>query len=267
MSVITRNERRAAHPYYRPIGREVEVFAAAYAARLPVLLKGPTGCGKSRFVEAQAAAHGRELVTVACNDETSAVDLLGRYVVMGGDTVWQDGPVTRAARTGAFLYLDELAEAREDVLVVLHPLSDHRREVHVDRRDETIVAAEGFALCVSLNPGYQRGLKELKPSTRQRFVTLAFDYPEAAVEQEIVAQEAAVEPAVAKRLVAFARKVRGAHELGLQETVSTRLLVAAAKLIAGGLAPRLACEVAIVQPLSDDLDVVAALKDAAALAF
>lgn len=254
-------------PYYRPTGREVEVFRAAYGAHLPLLLKGPTGCGKSRFVAAMAAENDRELVTVACNDETSAVDLLGRYVVVGGDTVWQDGPVTRAARAGAFLYLDEIAEAREDVLVVLHPLSDHRREVHVDRRDETIVAADGFALLVSFNPGYQRGLKELKPSTRQRFVTLAFDYPEAAVEAEIVAAEASIEAGVAKRLVAFARKVRAAGELGLQETVSTRLLVAAAQLIRSGLSPRLACEVAIVQPLSDDLEVVAALNNTAALIF
>ena len=254
-------------PWYRPVARELDVFRAAHAQRLPVLLKGPTGCGKTRFVEAMAAELERPLVTVACNDETSAIDLLGRYVVFGGDTVWQDGPATRAARQGAVLYLDEIAEAREDVLVVLHPLSDHRREIHLDRRDETVLAADGFMLVVSFNPGYQRGLKELKPSTRQRFVTLAFQYPEAAIETEIVATETGVEPELARRLVAFARKVRGLAELGLQETVSTRLLVAAATLIRAGLPPRLACNAAIVQPLSDDAEVLAALEDAVALAF
>lgn len=260
-------DRGQARPYYRPVGREREVFQAARQGRLPVLLKGPTGCGKSRFVEAMAAELGRPLVTVACNDETSSVDLLGRYVVVGGDTLWQDGPVTRAVRTGAVLYLDEIAEAREDVLVVLHPLSDHRRELHLDRRDEHLIATDDFVLVVSFNPGYQRGLKELKPSTRQRFVTIAFDYPEPAIEAEIVATEAGVDQAVAKRLVAFARKVRDLPELGLQETVSTRLLVAAATLIHCGLPPRLACDVAIVQPLSDELEVVAALNDAVALTF
>jgi nitric oxide reductase NorQ protein len=256
-----------AGPYYRPVGRELDVFRAAFGQRLPLLLKGPTGCGKSRFVEAMAAELGRPLVTVACNDETSAVDLLGRYVVLGGDTVWQDGPATRAARQGAILYLDEIAEAREDVLVVLHPLSDHRRAVWIDRRDEQVLAGEGFMLIASFNPGYQRGLKELKPSTRQRFVTIAFDYPEPAVEAEIVATEAGIDAGLARRLVAFARKVRALDELGLQETVSTRLLVAAAGLIRAGLPPRIACDVAIVQPLSDDLEIVAALNDAVALTF
>ncbi len=264
-STMAANEQQAV--YYRPVGREVEVFTAAYRQRLPVLLKGPTGCGKSRLVEAMAHELGRPLVTVACNDETSAVDLLGRYLIEGGDTVWQDGPVTRAVRAGAILYLDEIAEAREDVVVVIHPLADHRRELFLDRRDETLVAPPEFMLVVSFNPGYQQGLKELKPSTRQRFVGIAFEYPEPAVEAEIVATEAGVEKALARQLVNFATKVRGLDELGLAETVSTRLLVGAARMIAGGVSPRTACDVAIVQPLTDDPDVVAALRDGVALAF
>lgn len=248
-------------PYYRPVGNECEVFRAAYAQKLPVLLKGTTGCGKSRFVEAMAAELGRPLVTVACNDETSAADLLGRWIVRGGDTVWQDGPVTRAVRTGAILYLDEVAEAREDVIVVLHPLSDHRRELYVDRHDETIAAAPGFHLVASFNPGYRRGPKEVKPSTRQRFVALSFDYPEPAVEAEIVARESGLDPGVAKRLVAVARKIRSLSELGLSETASTRLVVAAARLVTAGLPPRQACRAAIVQPLSDDPTTLRAMED------
>lgn len=254
-------------PYYRAVGREKEILRAAAQQGLPVLLKGPTGCGKSRFVEAMAAELGRPLITVACNEETSAVDLCGRHLVIGGDTVWQDGPAVRAAREGAVLYLDEIAEAREDVLVVIHPLADHRRQLWLDRRNEVVTAAPGFVLIASFNPGYQGAMKELKPSTRQRFVTLAFDWPEPAVEAEIVAAEVGIDATVAKRLVAFARKVRGQPELGLPETVSTRLLVAAGRLIAAGLPPRTACEVAIVQPLTDDRDIAAALSNAVALAF
>jgi len=254
-------------PFYRPFGGEQEVFAAAWRNRLPLMLEGPTGCGKSRFVEAMAAELGRPLVTVACNDETSAVDLLGRFLVVGGDTVWQDGPVTRAVRAGAILYLDEIAEARPDVVVVIHPLADHRREVYLDRHAETVRAADGFMLVVSYNPGYQRGLKELKPSTRQRFVALAFDHPSAAAEAEIVATETGIDGARARRLADFAARIRGLDELGLQETVSTRLLVNAARLMLGGLAERTACEAAIVHPLTDDREVAAALCDAVALAF
>ncbi len=254
-------------PYYRPIRHEVEVFRRAYTSRLPVMLKGPTGCGKSRFVEAMAAELERSLVTVACNDETSAADLLGRWVVRGGETVWHDGPVTRAVRDGALLYLDEVAEAREDVIVVMHPLSDHRRQLFVDRRDETLAAPPEFMLVVSFNPGYRRGLKELKPSTRQRCVALQFDYPQADVEAEIVRAEAGVDAAVARKLVAFAGKVRTLDEPGIAETVSTRLLVGAARLISAGLAPRIACAVAIVQPLTDDATTARALQDLADLAF
>ncbi len=250
-----------AQPYYRPVGRECDVFRFACEHQLPLLLKGPTGCGKSRLVEAMAATLGRPLVTVACNDETSASDLLGRWLIRGGDTVWQDGPVTRAVRQGAILYLDEVAEAREDVIVVLHPLSDHRRELHVDRHDETLVAPREFMLVASFNPGYRRGPKDLKPSTRQRFVALALDYPEESIEVEIVAREAGVEPALAKRLVALGRRIRSLGELGLAETVSTRLLVAAARLVRAGLPARAACNAAVVQPLSDDPATLRAMQD------
>lgn len=252
-------------PYYRPVGNECDLFRFAHAQRLPLLLKGPTGCGKSRFVEAMAASVARPLVTVACNDETSAADLLGRWLVRGGDTVWQDGPVTRAVRTGAILYLDEVAEAREDVIVVLHPLSDHRRELFIDRRDERVVAPSGFMLVASFNPGYRRGPKELKPSTRQRFVAIQFDYPEPAVEAEIVAAESGLDVKTAKRIVAMARKIRSLSELGLAETVSTRLLVAAGRLVVAGLTPREACEAAVVQPLSDDPTTLAAMHDVVSL--
>ncbi len=261
----TTDERTA--PYYRPVGREVEVLHAAARMKLPVMLKGPTGCGKTRFVEAMAAELKRPLISIACNEETSSVDLCGRHLVIGGDTVWQDGPAVQAARDGAVLYLDEIAEARADVLTVVHPLSDHRRQMFLDRRNEIVTAAPDFLLIVSFNPGYQGAMKEMKPSTRQRFVTIAFDWPEPAVEAEIVAREGNVEPAIAKRLVAFAGKVRALPELALEETVSTRLLVSAAHLINAGLKPRLACDVAIVEPLADDRDVTGALRDAVALAF
>ena len=253
--------------YYRPVGNEVAVFEHAYRTRLPLLLKGPTGCGKSRFVEAMAAQLGQPLVTVACNDETSAADLVGRWLVKGGDTVWQDGPVTRAVRDGSMLYLDEIAEAREDVVVVLHPLSDYRRRLYIDRNDEELQAPATFMMVVSFNPGYRRGIKELKPSTRQRFVALDFGYPPADVEAEVVQREAGVDAATARRLVSYAGKVRGLEELALAETVSTRLLISAAQLIDAGLPARAACQVAIVQLLTDDAVAARTLQDLADLTF
>jgi nitric oxide reductase NorQ protein len=261
------NPAGTALPWYRPVGHEIELFEHAYRRDLPLLLKGPTGCGKSRLVEHMAARLGRPLVTVSCHDETSAVDLLGRWLVRGDETVWQDGPVTRAVREGAILYLDEVAEARPDVIVVLHPLTDHRRRLFVERHDETVEAAPGFGLVVSFNPGYQRGLKELKPSTRQRFVAVHFDYPTPAVEQEVIEGETACDPSVAKRLVALAAKMRSVRELGLAEVPSTRLLVDAARLIASGLPPRLACQAAVVEPLTDDRDVAKGLGELVALVF
>ena len=254
-------------PYYRPVSDECTVFEHAYRQKLPLLLKGPTGSGKSRFVEAMAHRLGRPLVTVACHDETSAVDLLGRYLVRGGDTIWQDGPVARAVRAGAILYLDEIAEARPDVIVVIHPLTDHRRVLVIDHHDEVLPAGDGFMLVVSFNPGYQRGLKELKPSTRQRFVALSFDYPAPEVESEIIVGESGVDGKTSRKLAALAASLRKLDHLGLAEVPSTRLLVDAAKLIASGMPARRACEVAVVQPLSDDAEVVTALVEAVALAF
>jgi nitric oxide reductase NorQ protein len=256
-----------AAPYYRARGDERAVFEHAHRQKLPMLLKGPTGSGKSRFVEAMAHALGRPLVTVACHDETSAVDLLGRWLVRGGETVWQDGPVTRAVRQGAILYLDEIAEARPDVMVVIHPLTDHRRRLYVDHHDEEIPAAEGFQLVVSYNPGYQRGLKELKPSTRQRFVALSFDHAAPDLEAEIIAGESGVDARTAKRLAGLAAKLRKLDHLGLAEVPSTRLLVDAAKLIVSGVPARRACDVAVVEPLTDDPEIVRALGEAVALAL
>ena len=252
-------------PYYRPVQREVEVFEHAYRNQLALMIKGPTGCGKTRFVEAMAAKIERPLVTVACHDDTTATDLLGRYLVEGGDTVWQDGPLTRALRQGAILYLDEIVEAREDVVVVLHSLADHRRQVYLDRLNETLTAPAEFMLVISFNPGYQRGFKELKPSTRQRFVGLSFQYPEPAVEAEIVAQESGIDLGMAKRLVAFAGKVRNLQEFGLSATASTRLLAHAGRLMHTGMPPRTACHVGVIEPLTDDDDIRSALQDTANL--
>lgn len=253
--------------YYRPIADEMAVFESAYRCQLPLMLKGPTGCGKSRFIEAMAYRLGRPVITVACNEDTSATDLMGRFIVKGGDTIWQDGPVVKALREGAILYLDEVSEAREDVVVVLHGLSDYRRSLSIDKLNIEMRAPAEFMLVVSFNPGYQKGLKELKPSTRQRFVGLQFDYPSAEVEAEIVAKESNCETDVAKKLVKFAQKIRNLKELGLTETASTRLLVDAAHLIVSGLPTRRACEVAVVLPLTDDGEVIAALTDVANLIF
>lgn len=254
-------------PWYHPVGDELAVFEHCYRRQLPLMIKGPTGCGKSRFVEHMAARMGRGLVTVAAHDDTSATDLLGRWLVRGGETVWQDGPVSRAVREGAILYIDEVAEARPDVVVALHPLTDHRRRVYIERRDEELAAPPEFMLVVSFNPGYQGVAKEMKPSTRQRFVGLSFGYPSAEVEQKVLVGETGADEATAKRLVALANKVRALHELGLAQPPSTRLLVDAAHLIRAGLPPRLACRVAVAEPLTDEPDLLAALGDLVALVF
>ena len=254
-----------AAPYYRPVGREVEVFEHVYNQKLPLLLKGPTGSGKSRLVEYMAHRFDAELITVSCHDETSAVDLLGRYIVRGAETVWQDGPLTRAVRCGAIIYLDEIAEARPDTIVALHSLTDHRRMLFLDRHNEALTAPDSFMLVASFNPGYQKGWKELKPSTRQRFVSLTMNYPPPDVETEIVAAESQVDRHTAEKLVRLAAKIRALVELGLAESASTRLLVDVAKLIACGLPRRLACSVAVVEPLTDDADTAAALNDLIAL--
>jgi nitric oxide reductase NorQ protein len=214
-----------------------------------------------------AARLGQRLITVACHDETSSIDLVGRFLIKGVETIWQDGPVTRAVRAGAILYLDEIIEAREDVIVVLHSLTDHRRELYIDRLDQTLLAPDSFMVVASFNPGYARGFKELRPSTRQRFVVQRFSYPDAKIEAEIVAHEASLENGTAKRLVDFANKVRAMEELQLAETVSTRLLVTAGKLIASGVSSRVACHAAVVQPITDDPAQLEALQDLANLMF
>lgn len=254
-------------PYYRPVGREIELFEHASENKLALLLKGPTGSGKSRFVEYMAARLRRPLVTVSCHDETSAVDLLGRYLVIGAETIWQDGPLTRAVRSGAIVYLDEIAEARPDVIVAIHSLTDHRRALYLDRRDESVIAPPDFMLVASFNPGYQRGIKELKPSTRQRFVALSFYYPSIEVETEILRGETGIDEGRAKSLVKLAARIRNQTELGLAETVSTRLLADAARLMVSGLSERLACRAAIAEPLSDDADTISAIIDLANLHF
>lgn len=248
-------------PYYRAVGKEIEVFEHVYKNKMPLLLKGPTGTGKSRFVEFMAHQLGKTLITVSCHEETSSTDLIGRFIIKGAETVWLDGSLTKAIKEGAIIYLDEIAEARPDVIVAIHSLTDHRRELFIDKLSETVKAHEDFMLVASFNPGYQRGFKELKPSTRQRFVALQFNYPEAKIEIEILVNETHIEETDAKKLVLMGNKIRNLTELGLAETVSTRLLVDAAKLIKSGLPKRLAVKVAVVEPLTDDKDVTEALTD------
>jgi len=248
-------------PYYHAIGKETEVFEHAYNNKIPFLLKGPTGTGKSRFIEYMAHKLNKKLITISCHEETSSTDLIGRYIIKGAETIWMDGPLTTAIKQGSIIYLDEIAEARPDVIVAIHSLTDHRRELFIDKLGETVKAHEDFMLVASFNPGYQKGFKELKPSTRQRFIATAFAYPEPKIEAEILVNETGIEASIAKKLVNIATKVRNLTELGLAETVSTRLLVDAAKLIHSGLPKRLSVEVAIVEPLTDDLEVVEALKD------
>jgi nitric oxide reductase NorQ protein len=248
-------------PFYHKINNETEVFEQCYTNKLPMLLKGPTGTGKSRFVEHMAFKLSKDLITVTCHEETSSTDLIGRYIIKGAETIWQDGPLTAAVKKGSIIYLDEIAEARPDILVAIHSLTDYRRVLYIDKLGEEIQAHEDFMLVASFNPGYQKGFKELKPSTRQRFVALSFNYPESNIEIEIIKQETGLENGYAKKLVKIAGKIRNLTELGLTETVSTRLLVDAGKLIHTGLPPRQAAEVAIVEPLSDDLDITGALKD------
>lgn len=254
-------------PYYKVVGQEEIIFEHTFKNKLPLLLKGPTGTGKSRFVEYMAHKMGKTLYTVACHEETSATDLIGRYIIKGAETVWIDGPMTKAVKEGAILYLDEVAEARPDIIVALHSLTDHRRTLFIDKTGETVKADECFMLIATYNPGYQKGFKELKPSTRQRFVSMSFVYPDKKIETEILISETGVDEAIAKRLVMMGEKIRNLTELGLAETVSTRLLVDAAILIKSGLPKRLACDVAIAEPLTDDEDTLEALKDLISLSI
>ena len=248
-------------PFYRPTGNEIEIFANCHAQRLPILLKGPTGAGKSRFVEHMAWRLDRPLITVACHDDLSASDLTGRYLIRGSDTVWADGPLTTAVRTGAICYLDEVVEARQDTLVVIHPVTDDRRILPIEKTGELLTAAPGFQLVLSYNPGYQHALKDLKPSTRQRFVAIEFDFPSPAREMEIVMHESGVPRAMARSLSELAVQIRRLHDQGLAEGPGTRLLVSVARLIATGIAPREACRTALAAPLTDDPDLLAAIDD------
>ena len=268
-------------PYYLPLADEIAVFEAAYRSRLPVLLKGPTGCGKTRFIEHmtwrlfEALSHGEErgeeappredrphpLVTVSCHEDLTATDLVGRFLLRGDETVWQDGPLTHAVRQGAICYLDEIVEARKDTTVLIHSLTDHRRVLPIDKTGELLAAHPDFLLVISYNPGYQSILKDLKTSTRQRFVSLDFDYPTRDVEATIIAHESGVDDEAADRLAAIGVKVRHLREHGFEEGVSTRLLIYAGELMRHGIAARRACDIAIVQTVSDDANVQKAVAD------
>ncbi|MBS0602042.1 MAG: CbbQ/NirQ/NorQ/GpvN family protein [Proteobacteria bacterium] len=254
-------------PYYAPAGNEIALFEAAWRERLPVLLKGPTGCGKTRFVAHMAARLGRPLYTVACHDDLTAADLVGRHLIGDGGTWWSDGPLTRAVREGAICYLDEVVEARKDTTVVLHPLTDDRRILPIERTGETLAAPAEFMLVVSYNPGYQNLLKGLKPSTRQRFVAMAFDYPDAAREREILMREAGIDAGLAERLVRLGHGLRALKDHDLDEGASTRLLIYAATLMRAGLAPRAACRAALIEPLTDDTATLLALQEVVDVAF
>lgn len=257
----------ADRPFYQATGDEEAVFRGAYNAGLPILLKGPTGCGKTRFVEAMAHDLGRRLITVACHDDLSAADLVGRFLLRDGETVWQDGPLARAVREGAICYLDEIVEARSDTLVVLHPLTDHRRRLPIERLNEEVPAAPGFGLVVSYNPGYQSILKELKPSTRQRMVAISFGYPDAETERTILERETQVAPATAERLVALGEAIRRQEDAGLREAASTRTMVSAARLIHAGVMPLTAVRAAMVDSLSDDPEIETAILEIARAIF
>jgi nitric oxide reductase NorQ protein len=274
-------------PYYLPAGDEIELFTAAFRERIPVLLKGPTGCGKTRFVEYMSWRLGRNLqrirpatgeeidadeaglslVTVACHEDLTASDLVGRYLLEGESTRWIDGPLTRAVRTGAICYLDEVVEARKDTTVLIHPLTDHRRILPIDKRAILMEAREGFLLVISYNPGYQSALKDLKQSTRQRFIAIDFTYPPRDHEAQIVQHESGCDAATADDLAKLGEKVRNLKEHGLQEGVSTRLLAYAGKLIKQGIAPRRACQVAIVWALTDDFEVQRSIEEVVSSIF
>ena len=248
-------------PYYVPVGQEIELFDAAYANQLPVMLKGPTGCGKSRFVQQMAYRLKRPLITVACHEDVTASDLVGRYLLKGEETVWVDGPVTLAVRYGAICYLDEVVEARKDTTVVIHPLTDARRMLPIEKKAELLEAGREFMLVISYNPGYQSVIKELKQSTKQRFVAIDFDYPSPELEGRIIQHESGVSQEVAATLVRIGAKVRHLKHHGLEEGVSTRLLIYAGMLIRQGIPPQQACEAAIARPLTDDPEIQRTIRE------
>ena len=254
-------------PYYESVGNEIEVFEAAYRNQLPILLKGPTGCGKTRFMEYMAWRLKRPLITVSCHDDLTASDLVGRFLVSKGETVWVDGPLARAVRSGGICYLDEIVEARKDTTVVIHPLADDRRVLPIEKLGDLLEATPEFCLAISYNPGYQSVLKDLKQSTRQRFVALEFDYPDAALERKIVMTESGLDEPTADKLVKFAHMTRNLKGSGLEEGASTRLLVHAGKLIATGIDPVIACQSAVAQALTDDGEMLTAVKELSASLF
>ena len=249
-------------PYYQPQGNEIAVFEAAYRKRLPVMLKGPTGCGKTRFLEYMAFHLKRPLVTVSCHEDLTSSDLVGRFLLEGAETVWQDGPLTRAVKAGAICYLDEIVEARTDSTVVIHSLTDHRRKLTIEKKGMEIDANEEFMLVISYNPGYQTVLKDLKPSTKQRFIALTFDFPSEEIERKIIVNEVpGIDREVAHQLVAAGRKARLLKDHGLEEATSTRALVYAANMINAGLDPVAACQVAMINPITDDIELSEAMME------
>lgn len=261
MELAVEKYKVANEPYYLPVNQEVELFEAAYTAKLPVMLKGPTGCGKTRFVEHMAWKLGRPLITVACHEDLSSTDLVGRFLLEGDETIWHDGPLTSAVKAGAICYLDEVVEARKDTVVIIHPLTDDRRRLPIDKLGTIVSAPPEFMLVVSYNPGYQSILKDLKQSTRQRFVAMEFDYPAPEMETDIVAKEGGIDEATAKDLVTIGQKVRNLRGHGLEEGVSTRLLIYAAQMIAKGIAPVSAAEVALVAPITDDRELQRSIRE------
>lgn len=254
-------------PFYQATGNEIQLFEHAYQKQLPVLLKGPTGCGKTRFVSYMAAKLGRPLFTVACHDDLSAADLVGRHLINDKGTYWQDGPLTQAVRTGGICYLDEVVEARKDTTVIMHPLTDDRRILPLERLNQQLQAPAEFMLVISYNPGYQNLLKSLKPSTRQRFISMRFNYPKPSLEQQIVVQESQIDTAMAQRLVNLSNALRRLQDHDIEEGASTRLLIYAAHLINAGFDPVEACRAAIVEPLSDDIETIDALMNVVMASF
>lgn len=272
-------------PYYVSVSDEIELFEAAYQSKIPVLLKGPTGCGKTRFIEHMAWRLGRPvtavkrnrgqesengaipLVTIACHEDLTASDLVGRYLLEGEETKWIDGPLTRAVKAGGICYLDEVVEARKDTTVLIHPLTDHRRFLPIEKRGQVVEAADGFLLCISYNPGYQSALKDLKHSTRQRFVSLEFNYPTREVEAQVVQHESGVPAEMADSLAKLGEKVRNLKDHGLQEGASTRLLIYAGKLINQGITPRRACQIAVVWGVTDDFEVQESIEEVVSSIF
>ncbi len=248
-------------PFYATQGDEVTLFEAAWHNQLPVLLKGPTGCGKTRFMEYMAWRLKRPLITVSCHDDLTAADLVGRYLIVGGETRWIDGPLSQAIRAGALCYLDEIVEARKDTTVIIHPLADDRRQLPIEKTGEVLNASPEFCLAISYNPGYQSVLKDLKQSTRQRFVAIDFDYPDEKLERDIVVHESGIDRETAARLVRFAGMTRNLKGNGLEEGASTRLLVHAAKLMASGIDADTACRYAIAESLTDEPEMLAAIKE------